>query len=80
MSKIKIETGIPYPKSDLPPLPLSEMSVGDSFKLKLVDPEKEKKAVRQRLSRFQDMHEPTRFSLRSLSEHEIRVYRVEDYS
>lgn len=79
VSKIKIESGIPYPAPTIPPLPLENMKVGDSFKLTLKNPEKEKSVVRQRLSRFQEKNEPARFSMRSISKDEIRVYRMEDY-
>lgn len=79
MSKIEIETGIPYPESNIPHLPLEQMKIGDSFRLTLKSPEKEKSAVRQRLSRYQEFHKPKRFSLRSMSGSEIRVFRVEDY-
>lgn len=78
---IKIETGVPVWQDDpLPPFPLGEMEVGQSFVLSLQD-ENQKRTVRQRLSRFQSNNPPQRFVMKTTKEDKlkVRVHRVEDY-
>lgn len=77
-AKIRIEKNVPLPiRSVVPPLPLEEMEIGDSFKLELED-EKDRGTVRQRLFRFQAKNPPKRFSMCSISDTTVRVFRVED--
>jgi hypothetical protein len=79
MSKITIEKDVPLPRrTKLPDLPFNEMSVGDSFVLDI--DKKSRSAVRQRIYRFQNGNWPKRFSVRALSEGQVRVYRVQDYT
>ena len=79
MSKITLEKDVPLPRrTKLPDLPLNEMDIGHSFVLD-VD-KKGRSAVRQRLYRYQNANWPKRFSVRTLSDEQVRVYRVKDYT
>jgi hypothetical protein len=78
MSKIKIEKNVPMPtRSNVPELPLDQMEVGDSFAYELQG-DKDYAVVRQRLTRYQKSNPPVRFSMKKVSETEVRVHRIED--
>ena len=76
--KIKIEKNVPLPtRSIIPPLPLEEMQVGDSFALK-ASGTREHNAIRQRLHRFQQSNPPKKFSMRTIDDKTVRIFRVEN--
>ena len=78
-AKFQIEKGVPMPvKSMLPDFPLDDMEIGDSFVVNLVE-ERDRNAVRQRLSRYQMRNKPKKFSAITISENVVRVHRVHDY-
>jgi hypothetical protein len=78
-SKFTIEKNVPMPvKNMLPDFPLDDMEIGDSFVVNLVV-ERDRSAVRQRLSRYQQRNPPKRFSAHIISENVVRVHRVHDY-
>lgn len=75
---IKIEKDIPLPqRSRLPDLPFNDMQVGDSFLAPVPsDDQRLVAALRQRVMRFQRMHDDKRFSVVRDGEN-MRVFRVE---
>lgn len=76
--KFKIEKNVPMPaKCNVPPLPLDELGVGDSFVYKTTS-ERDHAVIRQRITRFQKKHFPARFSLYREGEGKLRIHRVED--
>lgn len=76
---IQIEKNIPVPqRSKIPPLPLAEMEIGDSF-LAPVDSSntKEVGSLRQRVARFQKSNSHKRFSVViDEKEQRMRVFRI----
>jgi len=80
MSQIKIEKNVPFPsRIELPPLPLEQMQVSDSFMIEC-GLGKEVNALRQRLQRFQRNNPPKRFSVRRVDDERVRVFRREDFT
>jgi hypothetical protein len=76
--KVKIENNVPLPnKSGIPPLPLPTMSVGESFALSPIS-DCGKNTIRQRVSRYQLDNPPRKYSVRTIKDDEVRVFRVED--
>ena len=76
--KIQIENDVPIPvRSDVPPLPLDEMVVGDSIVVPITKSQ-EKGTIRQRIHRYQLTHPPAKFSMITKDEHSVRVFRIED--
>jgi len=76
---ITIEKGIPLPeRAKLPPLPLAEMEIGDSFLIE-IKKHNHYTALVQQVQRFQKKHLPKKFSIRKVPATEnVRVFRVED--
>ena len=79
MSKIKIENSIPLPSllSNIPPLPLGEMKIGDSFLVK-VDSKSDQSTIRQRTHRYRVKHPSVRFSVWKEDDKHVRVFRIAD--
>lgn len=79
MSSIKIQKNVPLPEKSepIPDLPLTKMVVGDSFQLTGVS-DKMKNAIRMRLNRYQNSNPPVAFSMRTVEEGTIRIFRMED--
>lgn len=76
MSNVIIEHNVTIPiRSNIPPLPLAEMRVGDHFTL-IIKTAAERAAVRQRLSRFQAKNPPAKFGIKKTGRNEIRVHRL----
>lgn len=76
--KFKIEKNVPMPvRSQVPPLPLGELDVGQSFVYELED-ERDHAVIRQRLTRFQKRNPPVRFSMNRIDETKVRIHRIED--
>ncbi len=74
---IKIEKNVPVPqRSRIPPLPLADMAIGDSFKapIKSAD-QKGVSSLRQRVSRFQKSYPTMRFSV-VIDGENMRVFRI----
>lgn len=76
---IQIEKNIPVPqRSKIPPLPLGEMDIGDSFLAPVeASNAKEVSSLRQRVARFQKANHDKRFSV-VIDENEkrMRVFRI----
>jgi len=77
---IKIEKNIPVPtRSKIPPLPLGEMEIGDSFRAPVsADNAKEVSSLRQRVARYQRSHPQKRFSvvIDDSDDRHMRVFRI----
>tara|TARA_R110000824_G_scaffold50008_5_gene140077 strand:+ start:154 stop:420 length:267 start_codon:yes stop_codon:yes gene_type:complete len=82
--KIVIEKGVPLPeritsKEPLGHLPLLDMEVGDSFKIKVSTKEemaKKVKTLRTRVYRINKKNPDYKFSVVRMLDH-IRIYRIE---
>jgi len=80
MSQVKIEKDVPFPaRVQLPPLPLDDMLINDSFKVNVTSGS-ETASLSQRLQRFQKMNHPKRFSIRRINQDTVRVFRREDFT
>jgi hypothetical protein len=85
MSDIKIDKNVPLPEvTYLPPIPLDKMKVGDSILLKKLT-ERNKAAIRQRITRYQNSHYPKQFAMRQVDGKtgarqllSVRVFRMKD--
>ena len=79
MSRIKIQKNVPLPPKPepIPDLPLAQMVVGDSILVKDVS-DKMKNAIRMRLIRYQNSNPPVVFSMRTVKDGEVRIFRIED--
>jgi len=78
MSKVVIEKNIPLPvKSRLPQFQLERLVPGDSVKVAATT-HNEKRALRQRLWRFKKTHPSVQFSMKTLDEEFVRIFRMED--
>lgn len=76
--KIRIEKNVPMPtRSAIPPLPLEDMEIGDSFALR-ASGTRDHNVIRQRLHRFQRNNPPRKFSMRTVDDETVRIFRVED--
>ena len=76
---IKIEKNVPLPmRSKVPPLPLEQLAVGDSFLLKVKD-KTFRATVRQRLYRHQKANPNVRLSMRTVDKDTVRIFRLEDH-
>ena len=78
--KIEIKSDLPMPvRSDVPPLPLQDMKVGQHIVVPAVS-KNEIGTIRQRINRYQLANEPAKFSMSVISEEEVRIFRIEDKS
>ncbi len=81
MSKrFQIDKHVPLPeRSNLPPLPLNDMEIGDSFLLDTPG-KNDKSALRARLWRYQNNNQPKRFSMiREADNEQVRIHRTHDF-
>lgn len=77
-AKFKIEKNIPMPvRSQVPPLPLGDLKVGDSFVYEMKG-DGDHAVIRQRLTRYQKRNPPCRFSMHRVDERKVRIHRIED--
>jgi hypothetical protein len=76
--KFQIKDDLPMPvRSTIPPLPLDQIDVGKYIVVE-VKTRQEKGAIRQRIHRYQNSNPPAKFSLQTIDDTSIRIFRIED--
>ena len=75
---MKIDKNIPLPVPRIPPLPFDKLGIGHCITVPF-ETETDKRAIRKRMSRFQDKNFPVHLGWITLDETTVRIQRLTDY-
>lgn len=73
-NQVIIEDNVPEPET-LPPLPLEDMKIGQSFVVTIKN-ETQRTTLMQRIYRFKKENPPANFTSRKVGAQEYRVWRI----